>query len=317
MYNPMLKERFIADYSDKESMQAMARGFFELFEEYETKWAADLCTRSAEEIEPIVNKMIGMRRGSKYSRMNVLSMYLKWCVEHQVPGAKDTRGEIVVSRDDNMRRGTVANPAHLQWYLNQLLRPESEDTIDNVLRCYYWLAYGGATEDEALGVKISDVNFTTMTVKCSGYKEIPIYREALPAFRSCTELTQFRVVLPHYKKDSFRDRAPGDLLLRGIKPEINHSAFRVPMSNKTKAAVEAGKTDLRLSYFRVFISGVFYRTYELERAGMPIDFKKIASSQLQVIDRSKLTKPQNAKTRRTLKAREFQYDYECWKRVYA
>ena len=316
MYNQELKERFIAEFSDKESRKRVAREFFDAFEEHERAWSADLCTRSAEELQPILNPMIGVRRGSKYVRVNILSAYLKWCVKQGVPGAKDISDQIVVSRDDNMRRGTVANPAHLQWYLDQLLRPESEQTVDAILRCYYWLAYSGVTEEEALRVRVQDVNFATMSINCGNYKEVPIYREAIPAFRCCVEQTQFKFVTTNYNKVSYRDRAPGDLLLRGIKTMSDAAGFRVKMSNKSKAAIAEGKTDLRLSYFKVFLSGLFYRTYELERAGMPIDFKKIAIADLCAVSRIYKTEESITRGYRTMKAREYQLDYECWKRAY-
>ena len=77
------------------------------------------------------------------------------------------------------------------------------------------------------------------------------------------------------------------------------------------------KTDLKLSYFRVWISGLFYRMYERERAGMPVDFSAAAAQFMEgktyKLDRGRNT-PEAKKRQLT---RDYLEDYERWKLAFA
>lgn len=324
MYNKELKERFITEFSTNIGRRHTATVMFDALEQQETQWGADICTRSKEELKPVVGDLIGFRESSQKTRLTILRAYVKWCIKNHVEGACDELLKIEDFGLDKLKRQMVANPQHLQRYLNCILEKESEQTVDNVFRCYYWLAYGGVSEEDAFELKTSDVDLTEMVVRYNGV-EYPIYREAIPAFKNCIELQSFKFIHPNIvNKDVYKSRATGDKLLRGISEKKSIKAMRVEMSKRQKTQkyrLESTKDDtsldLQLSFYRVGLSGLFYRTYEAERAGMPADFMA-AAEQFMEGKTYKLDSGRNligAKQRRV--AVEYLEDYKRWKEAYA
>ena len=316
MYNEELKTKFVRAYTNSINTAEVCQIVFNAFEKYENAWDADLCTKSAQELQPVVENLVGLRTKSKCIRITILREYVKWCIKTQVPGACDGMLKIEVMGLDKVRHQTVASPLHLQRYLDSICEPEKEETTDNIYRCFYWLAYGGVDEEDILDIKCSDVDLSDMVVRYNG-TEVPIYREALPAFKNCVNLKQFVYKHPNYDKVVYKDRADGDTLVRGIRSAPSVKAMRVELSRRSKAKIDEGKTDLRLSYFRVWLSGLFYRMYERERAGIPVDFSDTAS-QFMEGKTYKLDSGRNtpeAKKRQVTK--EYLEDYERWKLAFA
>lgn len=316
MYNEELKTKFVRGYTNSISTADVCQTIFNAFEQYEVEWDADLCTRSAEELQPVVDNLVGFRARSKWMRLIILKDYVKWCIGMKVPGACDGMLKIETVGLEKVKHQTVASPLHLQRYLDSICEPESEETTDNIYRCFYWLAYGGVAEEDILSIKCSDVDLNSMVVRYNG-TEVPIYREALQAFKNCVKLTQFVYKHPNYDKLVYKDRADGDTLVRGIRSAPSIKAMRVELSRRSKAKMDEGKTDLKLSYFRVWISGLFYRMYERERAGMPVDFSAAAAQFMEgktyKLDRGRNT-PEAKKRQLT---RDYLEDYERWKLAFA
>ena len=316
MYNEELKTKFVRGYTNSISTAEVCQTIFNAFEQYEVEWGADLCTRSTEELQPVVDGLVGFRARSKWMRLIILKDYVKWCIGMKVPGACDGMLKIETVGLEKVKHQTVASPLHLQRYLDSICEPESEETTDNIYRCFYWLAYGGVAEEDILSIKCSDVDLNNMVVRYND-TEVPIYREALPAFKNCVKLTQFVYKHPNYDKLVYKDRADGDTLVRGIRSAPSIKAMRVELSRRSKAKMDEGKTDLKLSYFRVWISGLFYRMYERERAGMTVDFSAAAAQfmegKIYKLDRGRNT-PEAKKRQLT---RDYLEDYERWKLAFA
>lgn len=316
MYNEELKTKFVRGYTNSISTAEVCQTIFNAFEQYEVEWGADLCTRSAEELQPVVDNLVGFRARSKWMRLIILKDYVKWCIGMKVPGACDGMLKIETVGLEKVKHQTVASPLHLQRYLDSICEPESEETTDNIYRCFYWLAYGGVAEEDILSIKCSDVDLNNMVVRYND-TEVPIYREALPAFKNCVKLTQFVYKHPNYDKLVYKDRADGNTLVRGIRSAPSIKAMRVELSRRSKAKMDEGKTDLKLSYFRVWISGLFYRMYERERAGIPVDFSAAAAQFMEgktyKLDRGRNT-PEAKKRQLT---RDYLEDYERWKLAFA
>lgn len=312
MYNEELKTRFVKEYTTSVSMAEVCKNVFDVFERYEEEWNDDLCTRRAEDLQPIVDEVVGFRARSKWSKLIMLKDYVKWCIGMGVPNACDGMLNITNIGLDKVKRQTIANPLHLQKYLNDICENESEKTTDNIYRCYYWLAYGGVPEKDILNIKCSDVDFPNMVVH---YNEtiIPVYREAIPAFKNCVELTQFVYNHPNYTKTVWRERVEGNTLVRGIRSLPSLKSIRVELSRRSRAKMDEGKTDLKLSYYRVWISGVFYRAHEREIIGEKLNFNAIAAQQIEgkeyKMDSGRNT--QEAKKRQL--ARDYMEDYQRWK----
>lgn len=317
MYNKELKEQFIKEYTASISVRQACVSVFNMLEKYETGWGADICTRSSAELQPIVDELVGIRVKSKVLRVAILKDYIRWCVAHNVPGSRNGFANVSTDGIAKLKRQTVTSPLHLQVYLNQICEPESEETTDNIYRCYYWLAYGGFREEDILKVRTSDVDFANMVVRL-GDEEAPIYREAIPAFRNCVNLTQFVYKHPNYsaRKVVYKPRVEGDELIRGVRSSTTVLAMRVELSRRSKRCIEEGKTELKLSYYRVWISGLFYRMYERELAGLPVDFSS-AAARLMEGKTYNLTRSRNTPiTYQRKVANDYQRDYEHWKMTF-
>lgn len=315
MYNEEMKTRFIREYTGSLNTANVATTIFNAMEEHEKSWNADLCTRSSEELQPVITEITGLRSRSKWMALTILKEYVKWCIAMQVPGACDGMLQIQTVGLDKVKHQMVSSPLHLQKFLDDVFDKESEETLDNIYRCYFWMAYGGIDEEDTILIQNEQVDFNQMVIY---YKttNIPIYREALPALRNAVSLTSFLYKHPNYSKPVRRDRVPGDTLMRGIRAATKTFTMRTTLSKRNIKAIEDGLTDLQLSFYRVRMSGLFYRVYEMERAGIPTSFSEAA---LRVMDgktytlhgREKLEHRQNKIERSYLE------DYQRWKLAFS
>lgn len=315
MYNEEQKKRFIRDYTGSLSTANVAATIFNETEKYEESWGTDLCTKGVEELQSVVNEITGLRNKSQWMSLTILKEYVKWCLAMKVPGACDGMLHIEAVGLDKIKKQMVASPLHLQRYLDDIFDKEFEETIDNLYRCYFWMAYGGIDEEDTILVKTEDVDLSQMLIR---YKttSVPIYREAIPAFKNAVTLTNFLYKHPNYTKPIRRDRVPGDTIMRGLKATTKTFTMRTTISKRNISAIEDGLTELQLSFYRVRMSGLFYRTYEMERAGIPVTFSEAA---LRVMDgktyalsgREKIIHKQNRIER------DYFDDYQRWKLAFS
>lgn len=315
MYNRKLKEEFIFGYTENENTIRACLYIFNAFEPYEIEWGADLCTRNVDTLQPVIDNLVGLRMRSKWARLIILRDYVRWCINKGVPNVCDGMLRITTVGLTKVKQQTVANPLHLQKYLDSICEPEAEKTVDNSYRCFYWLAYSGITENNILNIRCKDVDIASMVVHCNN-EEYPIYREALPAFKNCVELSHFVFKHPNYSKPIYKPRAEGDILVRGVGSEPSTKIIKIELSRRSKTKTAEGKTDLKLSYFRIWISGLFYRTYENERAGIKPDFSEAVALSM----RGKTYKLESGRNTIDAKkrqlAKDFIEDYERWKMAY-
>lgn len=315
MYNEELKTKFIKDYTQSINTANVASTIFTAVEPFEKEWQADLCTKSTEEIQPVVDKILALRFRSQWMSLTILKEYVRWCMAMRVPGACDGMLHINAAGLDKIRVQMVSGPLHLQQYLDSVFDKEDEEMIDNLYRCYYWLAYGGVQDKDVLSIKVSDVDFGNMCIHY-GDTSVPIYREALPAFHNAAELSSFLYKHPNYTKPIRRNRILGDTLIRGFREIPQTNNLRSKMSHLSADAIKAGKTDMRLSFYRVWMSGLFYRMYERERAGLPVDFTGIAADLMEgktyiIKGRTKL------EHRQRQRGRDYMEDYQRWKLAFS
>jgi len=315
LYNEERKMEFISSYTDNENTKRLCITLFKSIADYENAWGADICTRQEEELIPVVESLTGVRFLSRTRKIVILKRYIQWCIERSVPNATNGLKNVEnVLGLNKLRTQMVSSPNHLQKYLDDVLHPEDMNTTDNTVRCFYWLAYGGMQEMDIMKVKVSDVDFDHMAVKYYS-TEVPIYREAVKAFRYCVNSDAFLFYHPNYASDkrTMMQRVPGDLLLRGYKSEPNYLIFRNRLSRHSKAVRDAGRTNMELTYHRVWLSGLFYRVYEDEQIGIEPDFRPIIS-QLYEDKEYKLDKANTtARSKLNQLAKEYTEDYQRWK----
>lgn len=311
MYNAEQKARFIKDLTVSVSYREVVRGFFNTCEKYENEAGADLCTFDADRLRPLFENYAGIRSVSTHVPKTILCNYARWCLEHGIEGATDAALHLDDSVSlDKIRTQTVRNPKQLQRWMDILFAPEKDLTTDNVFRAWLWLGYAGLEGEDALSVLDSDVDFDHMLIR-HGSAEYPIYREGLAAFQNCAELQSFAFFHPLYTKEL--DRVHGHVLLRGSGGLPTTNSLRARVSAKNRKALENGDTDLNLSYTHIRMSGIFYRVYQDELAGMDVDFMNVRelniSSREYEVSSGRNT--QDAKRRDF--ARKYRRDYDRWK----
>ena len=318
MYNESLKKRFLKEQfrTDSNTLE-FAATTFEACKEFEQNWGADLCTKTAEELTPMVESLVGLRVKSKWSRINVLRSYVKWCLAIGVPNAKDGMLHVDCIGLGKVRVQMVRSPEHLQKYLDEICEPESEETIENTYRCYYWMAYGGIEEDDILTITNSDIDFERKVIHYKG-RVIEIYRQAWPAFEIALFLKQFQYKHDGYPADKkvYRSRVPGDIVVRGIRSAPSKMTMRTELSRRSKRCMEDGRTKMQLSYFRVRLSGLFYRMYQEEMLEGYVDFNDAAAEFMEgkvyKLDSGRNTP--EAKKRQI--ANDYFQDYQRWKAAF-
>ena len=139
MYNADMKTRFIREYTGSLNTAAVAETVFNALEKHEQGWNADLCTKSCEELQPVIDEIVGLRSKSKWMTLIILKEYVKWCIAMKVPGACDGMLEIQSVGLEKVRHQMVSGPLHLQKFLDEVFDQEAEETIDNIYRCYFWM----------------------------------------------------------------------------------------------------------------------------------------------------------------------------------
>lgn len=317
MYNESLKAKFIEEYTKSMSRYDVCVKAFNAIEPYENDWGADFCTRTSEELAPVIEQLVGFRVRSRWQRIIIFKKYVSWCIASGVEGACDGMLHVDNVGLSKIRSQTIFNPMELQRYLNAICEPESEQTIDNIYRCFYWLAFAGMDEEDILKVRCADVDFQNMVVHFDD-DEYEIYRDAIPAFRNAATLTEFVYKHPNYPPDKrvIRNRAPGNTLIRGIRSAVSVKSLRVELSRRSKKCIDDGLTEKQLSYYRVWLSGLFYRVYQGELAGIPVDFSSAAvrfmDGKIYKLDSGRNTP--EAKKRAVMN--DYLQDYERWKAAF-
>lgn len=320
MYNEDIKIAFIDSVTSSESVRSNLINMFNNIEKFEEACSSDICTMTFSEIEPILKQITGFRSSSSKLRIKALKDYTRWCVDRRIEGAVDGMADFEsqsLSGLEKFKTHTLSSPMHLQSYLNACLTDVDANTVDNTFRCFYWLAYGGMAEQDIFKTTIGDVDFRTMSIRYFA-SEIPIYREALSAFRYCVESDTFNYEHSTYtnKDHAVMPRITGNLLVRGCKAQPDMYSFRTTLSRRSKKALESGKTDLEMSYYRVWLSGLFYRMYELEQIGMEVDFRPIVTQYMEAKVPKEEFREEKTKKKILSLIRDYKKDYVRWKEVY-
>lgn len=325
VYNEELKNRFILETCSTSNMKSLFTNVFHLVGEEEEKLGADVCTWNEEQLRVMLERLSGFRAYSSKNRENLLKRYIAWCINTGVDGASGAIFGIETDGIASVRQKTVSGPEHLQRCLDSFLAPEQDKTADNVLRGYCWLSFSGMADDEIVDVRTTDVDLEALVVR-SGNKKYPIYREAIPCMRILRELSCFKYFHDGYENDfTWRVRPDGDKLLRGLRSaEPSILGIRSRLSDKSVSAFNKGAADVKISAYRIWISGEFYRMYQKERMGDTVDFTYLACRGIET--REKNGKPYKLEAERGKRsvdnkinelARNYLEDYNRWKLAYS
>lgn len=315
MFNHELKERFIQEANYTDARAKFARWLFDTTEKYEEQWGTDICTQPIESVRPVVDSVLGIRHRSFASAIAYLYRYCEWCLANGVENATDALLQIRAPSNDKFKTQMISNPTHLQEYLNALFEPESHKRIDNTYRCYFWLAYSGMPEDDIFLVKSSDIDFLHMIVKYND-NEYPIYEQAIPAMMNCVILSAFASTAEYLPKDNqFIQRGEGDILIRGTKPATSKGTLKPLLSKLASNAIKKGLTEQKLTYNKVWLSGLFFRMHERELDGYKVSFMSFSAWQL---SQKYKDDPQREATISEIRKKSHEYlsDYKRWKKAF-
>ena len=319
MYNLIQKWNFIRDYTSSQSTQDDVSRIFTRLQKYEDALGKDFCEFSIEEAADVLDKSAALKTASQWSSVSALKAYAKWCTEHKIPNANEKLASSITLKNDagldKIRNCMITGPAHLQMYLDSVFDKESEQTIDNIYRAFYWMAFSGINDEDALNIKTKDVDFDDMVIHY-GDVCVPIYREAIHCFRNLCTLTQFNYRHPNYSKEIKRDRIISDNLLRGVKAEQKMQTIRSIISKKEKTAIKKGLTPLNLSYSRIQLSGSFFRAYENERMGIAPAFIEETALRMKGKEYSLSNRMELSHIANKI-AKEFREDYARWKMAFS
>lgn len=307
MFNAEVKERFIKSYSSKISVRTACKQFFDIAQKYEEMWDADLYTRTPNEVNQFLSEASGLTSQSQTSAITMIKAYIRWCLSQEdIFGVQEDLLTITSISSDKIKEQTVTSPVHLQRYLNAVFDPEDFETMDNIYRTYFWMAYAGMSQDDVPKIKNSNVDFSEMVIRYNG-KTYPVYREGVKAIRYCVELDYIKSLRTNTGNLITLNRADGDLIMRGRKSVFTSKTLQERVSKKQKDALDSRKTTLKLSYFKVWISGLFYRIYMDEISGIEPDFLAF----IKEIDSVKDTK--NKLSDLNKRAKYYHEDYQRWK----
>lgn len=321
MYNEEQKLRFINELTDKRSVAYGYEKVFDKVEKYEADKDSDISTWTMEEINPVLSEIIGIRITRTEFNIRSLSRYGTWCLENRTPGARKDLSEIKPAdmTTNKIKTRLVSNPQHLQRYLDYVLEPEDSNGVSNIYRAFFWLIYSGMDEEDTMNLTAENIKLDEMVAVYDG-SVYPLYRESLKCLSNCVKSQEF-----FYKRNRsdetpgrLRERAEGDWILRGFVEGQTLASLRNEMCKKGKSKVYApvvpdeGIMELKLTPYRVWISGVFYRMYEGERAGIPVDFEPLALMTMR-------SRPDTQQTRKKLTdtTRGYRRDYQRWKDAYS
>lgn len=281
MYNQDVKNRFMWELETAKRKNSIVYSayekLFDLSEQIEADRGRDLAELYRSELA-YLDKVVKTQSKIPTVRYKAsLLRYFQW-YQNRFPGADAGYAlSWVLDSLQEYKQSIVSSPTHLQIEMNKIFKPEESPYIDNVYRCFLWIAFGGVrNRSDADVLEPKDINFKEMCFWLDGHS-YPIYPQGIKAMRSAVNDSVFMYDNANYKNSQVipRDRVPGSKILRGIRADAGSSWIMDGIRFRTVEVGKADPTIKRFSYRSVFRSGIFYRQYELEMSGMDVDFSSV------------------------------------------
>lgn len=273
MYNQEIKQGFIKSRAKTVAEEHNLLGFFSKTEPFEQSVGHDLGVFSREELQECFNSFADFQRGTVLLQRSYYKAYVRYLRKHKLP-AKDVSEEIELVFDDICSR-LVGSPEHLENELDLRYLPAENGSVDFVFRAYFWLAYSGVREDDLPILTADNLNLREMMVSI-GNRSYELYDQAVLCLRYCAEMQSFNVYSEARGTSYVRimPRVNGNQLLRGTRGLVCDRAWRHRLSVYHPIKERAQLPMLLYRY--VWRSGIFYRMYQREQIGIPVDFADTA-----------------------------------------
>lgn len=270
MYNENHKQGFLKKIR---SSDMLARQLFAASAPYEERYGKDICQFSADELDSFLREDFITGDMSLYRAVHVIKQYVRYCM-HRKMDTETSYQKIKTDPVDEMRETLFASPLHLASKLDQAFSEIQEDNVDLLCRCFIWLAFAEMEDNGIAAVRRDDVDLMARAVHFNG-RDYRIYEEAYPAFDRVYTLPSFKVFVQ--KGFMYQTRSNPDMFFSGMErgeynPKLKLADFRARIS---AAAFSSG---VPLSYNTIRMSGLFFRVYERERAGLVDDLESAFAS---------------------------------------
>lgn len=293
MYNEQRKTDFLTGMNRSNKFKGCTYTLFKTSEPFEAEWGCDLTERPKDDIQKIINKLPISNYEMSRLYISILRRYIAWSKDRGYEVHSTLVGtDFDYTKSDLDAAGFVASPLHLEHMMDELVyvdpydptvvkprfAPVEDGTVDILRRTFLWLAFCGIDSDDVFNIKTSDVDFIGMVIR-HGRRIYEIYREAVPALHAAVTRTTFVNIHenPYYKIE--KPRVDSDALMRGcVGKHVGIRGFTTVIHRKfdlVPVERETNAVERRVSYQRVYLSGIFYRWYECERAGRFVDFDDV------------------------------------------
>lgn len=271
MYNAERKLAFIEDKGYSPSSKRDLISKFEGFSVYEEKFGKDLSQMDIQELQVAFDSVSGIGRLTVRQMKSILKNYVRWCKSE---GLQTTDSILHIRLDSDekisqVRDTMVKSPSHLKSIMDEgadgepIFAPAEKETMDIVYRTFYWMAFAGMSDKDALLVRTANIDFKNRQIVYDGVR-YELYEEGLEDVKKAATLNDFWYEHPNYGVRR-RKRTDGDLLLRGF---TKGTPNLIQMRNGSPKGM--GGSDSRkwgLTYRRILESGIFYRAREFESVG--------------------------------------------------
>lgn len=333
MYNEPIKSVFMEKYKQSAQTQKLLSFIFNGIEATEEKYGVDFYAMNVEQAQEAFNSVSGIKTNGASSILMILKSYVKWCIANGYPATQAVQ-ELRFDVYDKLRESYVASPEHLQRTLNEVFPNPEKNQIEYIYRTYLWLGFIGLQSSEAIQVTADYIDTKTYMLSFPNPKEpekrklYRIYPEAMPDLQQAIALPNFKE--PHVGKDIVRERAPGKEILRGkvskrTLEEAIESTFRPTICRAFKTAYDRyekqgikvpAQYSLKLSFRHAYMSGIFYRAYERERAGIPPSFDEIVLEERRNAKEPNFSRNYTERKLLNILIRNMENDYINWKSVF-
>lgn len=281
MYNPDTKGRFLWSMECKIGRQYRLRctynQIFGKTESIEKKYGRDFAELSVSELGSFDELFKGTTTLTPLRIKSGLLQYFEWYrvtfPQKNVSGAMSW----IMSVLESYKEGIVASPTHLQIMLDKIFDPEDSPTMHTIYRSYLWVAFSGVMPPQVAitGLTADNIDFSNLKFTIDN-QDYPIYQQAIKSLTVTAYATELLYKHPNYTNPIMRDRVENGSIFRGVKSDTDvHKLYRVISQICSDRKKESADVKM-LTYSSVLHSGIFYRQYELEAAGMDVDFSHLA-----------------------------------------
>lgn len=282
MFNHDIKDKYLSELSSVVTKES-AKYIFEKAEDYERKFGKDLSEMSISEIAEFILSF-SSRKESRQNRLSYIRSYISWAASNGmkvVVTSSDISGLLNAKTGEGFLTKYVFSPEHLAQYLDSVFDPQDLHTADLLYRGFLWLAFMGVPLNLIEQVKTCNVSIDDEYVVADG-EYYPMYKESVQTFGLLKDLPVFNLVHPLHNSTAFRERTDNGILLRKCEMSSKNKANKDSNArqhsissdahSKIKRAILAEKCVQNITYGTAKLSGVFYKMYMREQAGIDVNF---------------------------------------------